>query len=311
MRCLVTGSEGFIGTHLLRFLLGLGLRVSALTRGTGSRLCELASRVTLIQCDITDKDGLHRAISSEAPDVVFHLAAQSLPTVSWRDPEATFRVNVLGTQFLLDAIRAKAPSAKTLVVGSSAEYGSRPDGRPLSEEDQLVPSSPYALSKIAASHLSALYARVHGLSLTRVRPFSVIGPGKFGDAVSDIARGIAAIERGEERLLPIGNTAAVRDFVDVRDAVRAFSLVAQTGTSGEVYNVSSGQGTTIGAVLEQLIALSPQHITVWRDPARDRPLDEPIKVGDNSRLGRLGWSPTIPLPTTLTATLDYWRNRQS
>ena len=115
------------------------------------------------------------------------------------------------------------------------------------------------------------------------------------------------VERGRAQEISVGNLEAVRDLVDVRDAVQALWLLAEKGIPGEVYNLCSGQGHTIAAVLERLILLSGRAIPVVRDPQKYRPLDTPVLVGDCNRLQNLGWQPEIPLEQTLADILSFWR----
>jgi GDP-4-dehydro-6-deoxy-D-mannose reductase len=140
-----------------------------------------------------------------------------------------------------------------------------------------------------------------------VRPFQFIGPGKFPDVVSEFVKQIAAVEKWTAKGLRIGNLETVRDLLDVRDGVKAMWLAAQTGKSGEIYNICSGAGRTVGSILHQLMALAGVSVPVRADPARWRPLDIPVIIGDNTRIRALGWQAEIPLAETLRQVLQYWR----
>jgi GDP-4-dehydro-6-deoxy-D-mannose reductase len=305
MRCLLTGAGGFLGSHLLDARAGDELFSLARPGGPPP-----PKGVTACVADLLDRVAVASAVRDVRPELVFHLAAQSLPTVAWRDPEETFKVNVLGTLHLLDALRAHAPHAIAVVFCSSAEYAPNPTTNAFIAEDHpLAPSNPYGLSKIAADHLCLLYGRAYGMNVRRVRPFFVIGTRKTGDATSDFARGIVRVERGIRDHIEVGNLDAVRDFLDVRDAVKGFSLIAERGVAGEVYNVCSGRPTRLGALLDLLVARAKTRVDVRRSAAAQRPLDEPIRVGDPARLGSLGWQPTILLQHSLEEILEYWRAR--
>jgi GDP-4-dehydro-6-deoxy-D-mannose reductase len=239
---------------------------------------------------------------------VFHLAAQSLPNVSWQDPETTLRTNVFGTLYLLDAIRAAGIHPSIEIFCSSGEYAVSKDGKPISEDFPLEPYNPYALSKITQDHLSFLYWKAYQMRIVRVRPFFIIGPRKTGDVSSDFARGVVAIERGLSKKLRVGNLDAVRDFLDVQDAVRAIYLIANQGIPGEIYNICAGTGHKVGEIVEELQRLSTAVIETESDPSRLRHLDEPVKIGNNRKLLDLGWSPSIPFQESLAIILESWRS---
>jgi GDP-4-dehydro-6-deoxy-D-mannose reductase len=264
----------------------------------------------LIRCDIASKAQLADVVRSVGPEVIFHLAAQSLPLVSWREPEATFQTNVVGTLNLLDAVRASGRDSLVVIAGSSAEYGPRePRDSSIKEDTPLRPASPYGVSKVGASLLALMYRRVFGMRVIIARPFFVIGTRKVGDVCSDFARGVAAVERGDQSALKVGNLETIRDFLDVDDAVRAFWLLTQKGAPGHVYNVCSGEGHKVRTVLELLLGMGSKTIPLEYDPMRERPVDEPVVIGDNSSLRVLGWAPRVSLNDSLSRILNYWRSQ--
>ena len=303
MRCLVTGAGGFLGQHLVRHLVAAGHPVVALDR-QGDRVVPGASHLA---CDIDDAAALKDGMAAVRPELVFHLAAQSFPGRSWEEPAATCHTNILGTVHVLDAVRAAAPQARVLVAGSSSEYAPSPD--PISEDAPVLPSSPYAVSKLATDQVTKLYAERYRLAAMRVRPFFLLGPGKTGDVSSDLARGIVAIEQGCAADLAVGNLDAVRDFLDCRDGVAAFLAVAERGVPGTAYNISSGRGCSIRALLDCFKRAARVPVTERVEAARLRPLDEPVKIGDNRRLCALGWAPQITLEQSVRDILEYWRCR--
>jgi GDP-4-dehydro-6-deoxy-D-mannose reductase len=311
IRCLVTGAEGFLGCHLAEFLVAKGLTVYGTVQGDTRNLDHIKDRLALLPCDVADRQRVNEVALETKPDVVFHLAAQSLPVLSWQDPETTFRVNVMGTLHLLEAIRRAGLDSVVVVAGSSAEYSIRgQDEMPIKESRELRPTSPYGVSKVAVDLLSRFYWQTYGMKVIRARPFFVIGPRKASDVCSDFARGIVEVEKGRSDRLRVGNLEAVRDFLDVRDAVRALWLLAEKGTPGAVYNVCSGVGHSVREVLDILISLATRPIPVEPDPTRLRTADEPVVIGDNGRLRALGWKPEIPLDRALGAVLDYWRDHR-
>ena len=307
-RCLITGCGGFIGSHLAERLLAEGWSVYGTVRRQPSNLDRMDGRLTVIECDILDARRVEQAVREAEPDVLFHLAAQSSPSASWRQPEPTFRVNVFGTLHLLQAMLAVRPGATLVAVTSSAVYGASDHGdAPIKEQSRLRPSSPYGVSKATADMLAELFWRTYGLRVIRARPFFVSGPRKLGDVCSDFCRGVIEIENGQRPSLAVGNLRAVRDLLHVRDAVEALLLLAEKGRPGEAYNVCSGTGTSVAGLLQEVTAAAGVRAEVCQDPELCRPLDDPVTVGDRSLLSALGWQPTATLTDMVRDTLEFWR----
>jgi GDP-4-dehydro-6-deoxy-D-mannose reductase len=311
MRILITGAGGFVASHLAKALAGgaAAPQLFGLVRPSSRPVAGLHR----LEADIEDPVAVEAAVASARPERVYHLAAQSSPSDSWRDPAATLRTNVLGFAHLLEALRRHAPSARVLVVGSAEEYGVvASDRTPVREDAELRPASPYAVSKVSQGYLALQYALSHGMALVRTRTFNHTGPGRGeGFAESSFARQIAEIEAGvRPPEIAVGNLDAVRDFSDVRDVVTAYQQLLEHGTPGDVYNVCSGRRVRIRELLDRLLALSSARIDVRVDPERLRPVDIPVLVGDPGRLrSATGWEPRIPLEQTLRDLLDDWRRR--
>lgn len=309
MVSLVTGGSGFIASHLVDHLLARGDEVVTVRRKPGAMAAPPSrgggAAVTAYFGDVLDTEFLNRVLAETQPGEIYHLAAQSLPNVSWERPWATHETNVAGTLNVFRAVADLKLDATIVLACSSSEYAQ--SEQPIREDDPMSPSSPYGVSKLAADHLARLYAEKHGLRIVRARPFFWIGPRKTGDVTSDWARSIVAVERGAASELAVGNLDVVRDFIDVRDGVEALTLLARSGGAGGAYNISSGQGTPLEELLRALCALARTRVAVRVDPARVRPVDERVKVGDSSKLRALGWSPRRQLSETLRETLEYWR----
>ena len=189
------------------------------------------------------------------------------------------------------------------IAGSSEEYGLvLPDEMPIRESNPLRPLSPYAVSKVAQDMLAYQYFRSYGMKTVRTRGFNHTGP-RRGDVFvsSNFAKQIASIEAGlQEPVIRVGNLDAVRDFTDVRDMVRAYWLAVTKATPGEVYNLGSGRGITIRALLDLLIGMSDAKVEIEIDPERLRPSDVEVLLADSSKFhAETGWEPVIPLETTL------------
>lgn len=294
MTTVITGAGGFIGQHLTRHLRARGEEVLALSRQ---------------DCDIRDADRVQGLLSEARPKRIFHLAAQSLPGLSWTNPAETFRVNVEGTLNLLEAVRLAKIDPAIVAVCSSSEYALRRDGQPIKETDPMQPLSPYGVSKLAMDHCSRLYAVRYNLNILRVRPFFLIGPSKVGDVCSDLARRVVAVERGEASDVPVGQLDIVRDFLDIRDGIEAMELIAAKGDAGQDYNICAGYGYRIADVLDGYRKLARKPIFERVDPSLIRPIDEPVKVGDPAKLKALGWTARYDLGQSLSSILDYWRRR--
>ncbi len=310
MRVLITGISGFVGRHALAFLRAEHPEVEVF--GLARDSPELPG-ARLHAAELADAAAIHEAVARAAPERVLHLAAQSSPRDSFSDPAGTLRTNVEGSANLLEAVRRHAPRARVLVVGSGEEYGKAgADGRALREDTPLLPLSPYAASKIAQSYLALQYHLGYGLDVLRTRTFNHTGPGRGRSfAESAFARQIVAVERGlRAPVIDVGNLDAVRDFSDVRDVVRAYWALFESGRPGAVYNVCSGTGLDMRALLDALLERARVSVLTRADPALMRPADIPALVGDPAALREAtGFRPRHTLGDALGALLDDWRAR--
>jgi GDP-4-dehydro-6-deoxy-D-mannose reductase len=317
MRALITGVTGFAGSHLADLLLAEHpeMQVAGMYRWRSpmENLELAAGRIELYETDLRDYISVQRTLDACRPDLVFHLAAQSFVPASWTGPAETLTTNLLGQTYLFEAVRALKLDPVIQIACSSEEYGLvLPHEVPIEESNPLRPLSPYAVSKVAQDYQGYQYFQSYGMRVVRTRAFNHTGP-RRGEvfAMSSFAKQLALIELGaNEPVLRVGNLDAVRDFTDVRDIVRAYVLAATVGEPGEVYNIASGRGHSIRDLLDRLIALSGLEVEVSIDPHRLRPSDVEILIGDSTRFReRTGWQPVIPLETTLSDLLDYWRRR--
>jgi len=313
LRALITGVGGFAGSHLADYLLNqTDWQVSGCVL-PGWDCSRLDRRVACIELDLRDRQATRAMLEQTVPDVIFHLAGQAFPPISWVDPWDTLENNIRAQVNLLDGLVKLNARPRVLVVGSGDEYGLvRPEDLPLNENSPLRTNSPYAVSKVAQDHLGLAYFISHQIPIVRVRPFNHIGPRQSENfVVPAFARQIAAIEAGrQEPIVRVGNLTARRDFTDVRDVVRAYYLAVTQGLPGEVYNIGSGRAHTIQAILDILISYSRVSVRVEQDPTRMRPSDTPEIRCDASKLrAATGWEPTIPLEQSLRDVLDDWRAR--
>lgn len=303
MKALITGSEGFVGKYLRAELEANGYTVTGLDLQPGQEA---------VCADLLNLEEVSQVVQKIAPDAVFHLAGQANVAKSWKIPQRTFELNVLGAVNLMEAVRSWNPETRMVIVGSSDQYGSLgAAGQNVSETTEMKPQSPYAVSKKAQEEIAQVYARAYGMNICMTRSFNHAGAGqRKGFMISDFAAGIARVERGVQPFLKVGNLSARRDFTHVRDVVRAYRLLAEKGHPGEVYNVGSGTTYSAQEVLDRLLSLSACEVSVEHDPAKMRPSDTPIICCDHSKLtAHTGWQPKLPLETMLRDALRDWRKR--
>jgi GDP-4-dehydro-6-deoxy-D-mannose reductase len=318
MRILITGVTGFAGSHLADLALtkpGVEVWGACRWRSPLENVEHLQGhpKFFLLNGDMTDPAAVRLILEESKPDYVFHLAAQSYVPASFTEPRETFHTNVLSEINLLHGVREKLAGGM-MVAGSSEEYGFvHPAETPITEEQPLRPLSPYAVSKVAQDLLAYQYHKSYGLNVVRARAFNHEGPRRGHVFVmSNWAKQIAEIEAAGKRAeIYHGNLDAVRDFGDVRDTVRAYWAMMEKGQPGEVYNVATGQGTSMRALMDMLLNLSTvKDITEVADPTRLRPSDVPILVGESKKLRkRTGWMPEFTLAQTVRDTIEYWRDR--
>jgi GDP-4-dehydro-6-deoxy-D-mannose reductase len=307
---LVTGATGFAGGHLLDNLLQDEPAVAAWGNPRGRPLPPLKdARVQWTRVDLLDAEGVAAALAELRPAVIDHCAGVPHVAESWTDRGRTLHVNVIGTHHLLEGLRRAAHVCPVLLVGSATVY--KPAQSALSEEHPLGPSTQYAVSKLAQEMLADW---APDLPVFVARPFNHAGPRQSHDFVTaSFAKQIAEIEAGvSEPVLRVGNLAACRDITDVRDTVRAYRLIVERGRPRRPYNVCAGRAYRIGDLLKTLVGMSHERIALEEDPARMRPSDNPVLLGDRSRIGaEVGWEPEIPIERTLSDLLEHWRNATS
>jgi len=279
MRVLITGITGFVGRHLARELLDHGFEVFGVSTDRAA-----LEGVRMFVADITDLPGMVQLMGDTDPEAVVHLAGLSHVGESWQRPGDYLEVNFVGTRNLL-----RAADGRRMVFASSAEvYGQVPAAeQPISEDRPPSPRSPYAMTK-ACSEVIALER-----GAIVVRSFNSVGVGQARHfALPSFTSQLVAIERGErEAILRVGDLSPRRDFLHVADAAAAYRILIECGEPGRIYNLASGEASSIKDALERLRAVSGVQAEVQVDPERVRPVDIPLLLGDNRRLRALGWEP--------------------
>jgi GDP-4-dehydro-6-deoxy-D-mannose reductase len=316
-KILITGCCGMMGSHMVDYYHAKGETIYGTFYKPTTDLSEFAHKAVLQECDVRYFQPLYNILNKVRPGVIYHLAAQSYPTVSLLRPQETFEINVTGTINVFESvkeIRKTDPSYDPMVVVacSSAEYGSSltPENVPIREEASLLPLHPYGVTKVVQDLLSYQYFVSDHIRTIRARIFNTTGPRKVNDAPSDFVRRAIQIEKGKEKVLKVGNLNARRAITDVRDLIQALISLAEKGKAGEVYNISGSKVYQISEVVSMIGKIMDRQFDIEVDAALMRPTDEPIIYGDSSRLMRdTGWKQSYSLEQTLSDMIAYWREK--
>ncbi|MCR5010969.1 MAG: GDP-mannose 4,6-dehydratase [Lachnospiraceae bacterium] len=312
MKALITGASGFVGPYLAKAVReNLKYEVVGTIQNHNT---DSFSEGEVRELDIMDPAAVLALLQDEHPQCIFHLAAQSSVSRSWKDPAGTVSVNVKGTLNLLDALRQLEYRPKVILAGSGEEYGYvRPEEVPVKEEQFLRPGNIYAATKAGQNMMATVYAQAYNLQLIMTRSFNHMGPGQSPVfVVADFCRQAVRVEKGlQSPEIHVGNLSAMRDFTDVRDVVNAYTALAQFGLPGETYNVGTGKAVKIADILDLIIKISGADIKPVVDKEKLRPVDVPIIEPDVSKIYKAtGWRPQIKLEQTIADTLDYFRENE-
>lgn len=310
-KALIIGGAGFVGGYLIHQLKDLDGYQVAVTKmpheqipGEGFEVYDL---------NILVREEIETLLEQVRPDYIFHLAAQSSVYVSWKNPGLTIDVNIKGSVNLMDAVRGLDYKPRILLIGSGEEYGHiAPGETPITEQNMVRPGNIYAATKVCQNLIGKIYVDAYQMDMMSVRAFNHIGPNQAPMfVVADFCKQVADIEAGlKEPVIRVGNLSAQRDFTDVRDVVRAYSMLMKHGKAGETYNVGSGHAVEINEILNKVLELSEAEIKVEVDPEKLRPVDVPIIEADTAKLRECtGWQKEISLEQTLEETLNYWRRK--
>ena len=320
-KVLITGIGGFVGSHLADYILEKfpNVQVLGLVRWWEPKenIEHILDKIKLCYGDLVDTPSLEAILKEHKPEVIFHLAAQSYVDFSFLAPITTLETNVIGTANLLETIkRLKLSSGYDPIVhiaSSSEVYGQVKENEvPIKENNPFRPASPYAVSKVGEDMLAFQYWLSWKIKTIRTRLFTHTGPRRGEVFVeSNFAKQIAAIEAGlQEPVVKVGNLNSIRTFLDIKDAIRAYWLLIEKCSPGEVYNVGGVETMTVGEMLNKLLKLSTvKNIKVEVDPARLRPSDVTLQIPCIDKFVEVtGWKPEIPFDQTLQNILNYWRD---
>ncbi len=321
MRVLITGIDGFVGSHTAEFLLRQGsieVHGTIIPGSPNPNVAEIQSSLNLHTVDLVDSEQVFSVVRSIQPDRIIHLAGQAFVPTSVRDPIGTFQVNILGGVAILESARRMSEEGKksaVLMISTGEVYGRVDENQmPITEDFPLRPNNPYAASKASIDLISQQYRSSFGLDVTVARPFNHVGPRQNPIFVcSDFAKQVAEISLGmRQPQLHVGNIDSERDFTDVRDVIRAYWSLLEKSHLDPVYNVCTGSPIKIRRILDQLISLSRKEIKVVIEKDRLRAYDVPVVIGSANRLREAtGWMPTIKIEDTIRELYEYWKHQLS
>jgi GDP-4-dehydro-6-deoxy-D-mannose reductase len=306
---LVTGATGFIGTYLVKLLQAKGWNVVGTYRASEADSPLRLPNLRLVPCDLRDGRRVKQLFQEFEFSHVFHLGAQSLPTLSWKYPVSTFESNIMGSLHLFEAIRRVKRPPVVISACSGAEYGHvRPSAIPVTEEHPLRPLHAYGISKVCLDLLAQGYSRDYNIPAVNIRLFNTTGPEKTNDAPSDFVRQLVRVKKGlQPPVVEVGNLKPRRAFLDVNDTVRGFYLAALWGKRGEAYNLCGARTYAIRQVLRMALRLSRVKAEVKPSSLLMRPADESVIYGSTQKFHRhTGWRPTKTLEQTLASMFEYW-----
>ena len=301
-KSIVTGISGYIGTQLSKLLLGKNEMVFGVDIGGNNCIGEENFFVN----DILNTDGLRKIFAEVKPDVIYHLAG----IIKSDHPLRMYEVNVNGTLSLFEAVVSSGLNPKVFIPGSSAVYGKGDRDERLNELSSLVPCTGYGTSKLLQEEVAKYYFRNYAIPVYIARTFNIIGPGNSVNlACSEFARQIAIAEKFCKNELHTGTLSSKRDFVDIRDAVKAYHLIVSNGKAGNIYNVCSGKSISVKECLDILIKNANCKINIIRNEGKVQKNDIPVQVGSPDKIcNEIGWEAEIPAGESLKDCLEYWRN---
>lgn len=320
MKVIVTGAGGMVGSHMVELLYKRGDEVIGIWHKNKKNIEQITLPIKFVQCDLRYAQGIDELIMDFLPDQIYHLAAQSYPTVSWVSPSETIDVNINSTINIFESIKKARkyinPEYNPMVVVacSSAEYGetlNQMEGKGevyVKETAQLQPLHPYGVSKVGQDLISFQYFMNDHIRCIRARIFNSTGTRKVNDVTSDFTKRAVEAEKTGIWELRVGNLDTQRAIMDQRDLVKGLMLLADKGIAGEVYNISSEYVYRMSEIVSMIEEQIGHKLEIKVDEKLIRPTDEKIIVGDITKIRKdTGWKQDIPLKKTIADMLEYWR----
>ena len=319
MNILITGGTGFVGSHMIDYILDneIDVRIYATKRWMEDtkNLDHIDDeRFQFIDCDLIDGMSVQRAIEISKPNKVFHFAAQSFPEVSFKIPVITLQTNVIGTTHLFESIKDSRYNPTIVSISSSEVYGNpNEDEIPITEDNPIRPANPYSISKVGHDLMSQYYYKAYGMKIITTRMFSHEGARRGKQfALSSFAYQIVQNEKLIKNDCQIrhGNLDSVRTYNHIEDAIKAYWLCSESNRYGEVYNIGGDYTCTVGEALDMLISKSKisDALTKLLDKKRVRPTDITLQIPSSDKFREhFGWKPEKDLTHICDDLLDYWR----
>lgn len=309
-RMLITGFSGFVSRHFLNYLVENNLSYEVLGVDVNPPKFAMEDYAPTLamsfeQVNLLDKEAVEDMIATFRPDYILHLASFSSVAYSWQHPADCFMNNTSIFLNVTEALRKHdLCDCRLLSVGSSEEYGDvKKEELPLQEDMPLVPVNPYAVARVSQEMMAKVLADSFGMQIMMTRSFNHMGPFQderfvipsFVRRILDIAE--SGAKSGE---IETGDTSIVRDFVDVRDVVRAYYRLLLDGKAGEVYNICGEKGVSLAEVVDQIADIVGVSVTTRVNPDFVRPGDNQVVIGSAEKIRQdIGWTAEIPLRQTL------------
>ncbi len=313
---LVTGSDGFIGSHLVEALIEKGCKVRAfvfynsfnswgwIDTFTKERL----DKIEIFPGDIRDPHGVRAAM--EGMDIVFHLAALISIPFSYHSPDCFVDTNIRGTLNVLQAARL-LKTEKVLITSTSEVYGTA-QYVPIDEKHPLQGQSPYSASKIGADMVAESFHRSFDLPVTIIRPFNTYGPRQSSRAV--IPNIITQLLNNEQKI-KLGDLSPTRDFLFVKDTAAGFISIAESdNTNGEKINIATQLEISIDELVQKIINILNREAKIVQEEQRLRPEKSEVKrlLGSNEKIRSItNWKPKYSLNQGLLETIEWYKNTEN
>ena len=317
---LITGFSGFVSKHFLELLEEKKEQVKVVGIDINNPEFSFTNlkyvKCVFYQIDLLDKNQVDNVIYNFQPNYILHLASYSSVAFSWKNPVASFTNNTNIFLNLVEKVRLLDLKCRILSIGSSEEYGNvKKEDVPLHEDHALAPVSPYAVARVSQELISKVYVDGFGMDIVLTRSFNHIGTGqKEIFVISSFAKKLVEIKKTNSKNAEIhtGDLKIIRDFLDVRDVVKAYYLLLKDGKSGEIYNICSNEGIALGEILQKMIDYLDIEVKIIIDPSFIRPNDNEIIIGNNSKLkSATGWNKEIELDQSLKDIIQYWEQNNN
>jgi GDP-mannose 4,6-dehydratase len=320
MNILITGGTGFVGSHMIDYILKYAIKPDQKIYCTKRWMEDTKNvdhidddRFRFVDCDLLDALSIRRAIEISKPEKVFHFAAQSFPEVSFKTPSITLQTNTVGTTHLLEAIKESEYNPVIVSVSTSEVYGMpEEDEVPIKETNPIRAANPYSISKVGHDLISQYYHKAFGMKIIITRMFSHEGARRGKEfALSSFAYQIAKAEKLKgEQFIYHGNLDSTRTYAHIDDAISAYWVCSNSDKFGEVYNIGGEQTCTVGDALDKLISMSTKKdLKKKLDQARVRPTDITLQIPDTTKFRHeFAWTPMKNLTNVCEDLLSYWRS---